>query len=55
MNPLKNAEKVWVQTNMAANVLIGLVEVSEDENEFLEEEDENVILFSAVVPFIWEF
>ena len=44
-----------VQTNTAANVLIGLLEVLEDENEFFEEADGDVILFSAVVPFIWEF
>ena len=46
MNPFTNAEIAWVQTNMAANVLLGLLEVLEDENEFLEEADEDVILFS---------
>ena len=49
--PFTNDEKVWVQTNMAANVLLGLLEVSEDENKFLEEADEDVILFSPASSF----
>ena len=47
MNPFTNAEIVWVQTNMAANVLLGLLEVLEDKNELLEEEDEGVIPHSS--------
>ena len=47
MNPFTNAEKAWVQANMTAKLLLGLLEVLEDKNEFLEDADEDVILHSS--------